>query len=399
MFIKLNAVLLVLVLPVASEVVSDRPVVRKIHKAVAAYAKYKRLDGNGGVALQPLEGRADASADLQEQNVKPKKAPVLDTSSPCVGDVIDKFKAEFPRQPRIALIIAEKINRLPMRPTVRMDRFASALQGSDVFVAIDPEDLEYVHLLKPVPLKVGLFNRTWPDTFTKKQEGSKLGGGLLQLLRTNDAFNLIRQQEVEQGWKYDVVARLRLESTQSDICTMGLNKGCMAPGAWSDAIAAHVLQGKERSIWHSHDRAFLGRRDDMEELFRFYMKSVDGKGLVATMTHFGASTCEDGKLAGVANIKSVCRQSVNMKLYDDSKGLRVGDMLFQDCSSGSFQLCVMTRHGFKEVGPGPLKGYEIRRFAYDYPHENNHDTQINPNDHRGYASGCAPYPVVGDRQF
>jgi hypothetical protein len=374
--------------------------------------------------------RADHRNDVE----KAFQTPVMTMEngslySPCLAmktgnGIYSLLKTDFPSQPRIALIIAESIQRIPKRPTERMERFASALKGMDVFVSIEPEDLTWAPFIKPIPLKVGVFNRTWPAAFedwtnrAATTADSKLGtaNGYLQLLKLRDAFNLIQQHEAERGWKYDIVARLRLDTMQTDICTMGLEKGCWASGAFFNTFAAHVMQSERGTIFHQHDRSFLGHRDDMEKLFNAYTEAIEERGNLITRTHYKENVCEDGStLFGVGSeIQSVCKQDVAMELRSDRTHTLVGSMLenwmsFE--SFESFQDRIIGEIGFHagDNRYGPLSGMDIRRYSYDYPDEGN-DKQVNIHrsgehheqlayfiDQKGYASGCAPYPPVGDK--
>jgi hypothetical protein len=336
-------------------------------------------------------------------------------NSPCTGAKVQQLKATLSRQPRIALIIAERISRIPMRVTERMERFARALQGADSFVAVEPDDAKYVPYLRPVPTKVGYFNRS-----VESREGvtyfNKMGSiAIMQLLRVTDAFNLIRKHETEQGWKYDVVARLRLESVHADSCTIGPDEGCYRPGAWAYSMAAYSLLAKTPTIYKQHDRAFLGRRDDMERLFCHSIPEyVEAK--TNTTALYGGLVCTPGSV-------EICTQAIQIR----PKGARKKEIDPKDFPGEYTVAEIAQKLGF-EISDQPsqgslfvqgdsggaLMGMDIRRFSYDYPYENPLDkqpiesgcpsypatTHVFQTPHSypcGYASGCAPYPPIQDR--
>lgn len=176
-------------------------------------------------------------------------------------------------------------------------------------------------------------------------------------------------------------------------------------------MAAHTLLSENGTIFKQHDRGFLGRRDEMERLFcHAISKYVEAK--TNTTTLYGGLTCQSG-------IQDTCTQEIQIKARSRRK--HVDEMEFP----GEWALTEVAQQiGFtisdqpsqsdmRGHSGGALAGMDIRRFSYDYPHENAVDQQpiesgcdpypaektVHPRKGGypcGYASGCAPYPPTDD---
>ncbi len=411
---------------------------------------------------------------------------MLGCSGPVPSRAQQLVRGALQRTPRVALIIAEMLDTIPGRPVERMRRFATPMEGADVFVATSPKYAAMVQFL-PAAKRVGLFNQTlvldgWNSTrgggFTKALTEVFPVAAINQLVRFVDAFRLIVTEEIKQGWRYDVVMKMRIEVVHSDLCTKGLGLGCMAPGAWVASAAASALitpdlvdrlcndqtlkndtcraicaglyataagrthqvassssggdAGSEhrarrvRALWHQHDRAWYGRRDDMEDLARgisrylseeagldwSYSRHADCHSFSARKTIYASSLrAGTGDRPGGRTIAQerlaksrfcifqveVKPNAVAAKAALNRSELSIEQWrgeLWRHTLSEHTLAHVSRRLGFLDGGLGALKGSELRRMVFDYsPLEiEKGKGRENPT----YAHGCSPYPKVSD---
>lgn len=299
-----------------------------------------------------------------------------------VESVVSKFKM-LGRRPRVAVILAQQLrNVIPPFHNERMQRLADLLYGSDIFVAVPSEDADLVQYL-PRSLMVAFSD--WKinlDSFDPRQREQDVGirnefqGAFTQLLRTQDAFQMIQQHEANEGWVYDVVVRLRPEAVHSDICVHGLNKGCAAKGAWMLSFAAHTLADQDQFMAIRFDHHFGGRR--------IVMKSAMDSVQAYLEQTFGIQIQRQMKF------KSGAPQTCSMEvLVTAAKGRR----MFNGTYPGEDTLHVVNRkNGLPERD---MDGMGIRRFGYDYY---GYD-KVGPGWSFGYQDACKPYPPVENSTY
>merc|ERR1719502_2520873 len=127
----------------------------------------------------------------------------------------------------------------------------------------------------------------------------------------------------------------------------------MKPGAWSYAIAAHVMSSNKSTIFQSHDRAYLGRRDDMEKLFcNDIPKHVDEVVNPKAKFVYGGLDCKSGDY-------EICTQEIKVVPEDKNNQADV-KLMRADGSDGTGEgtlFEVATKMEYKMLnGEGPLYG-------------------------------------------
>jgi hypothetical protein len=286
---------------------------------------------------------------------------------------IDSFQQQYQREPKVALVVAEEL-RFPARSNERLKLWAHAVNGADLFVATDPDSEEKIQFL-PKPTRVGIFNHTFDKSiYSSIPDFEKLA--FQQLLRTGDALKLVVEAENKQGWKYDVVARMRTEIVQEDACVKGPEQGCYSSaGMLQKAIAAKSLGVEGRGvIYVQHDRAYWGRRDDMLQLFEHIEAHLAD---VMEITFTRRELPQPGKYQSYDLHAS---QHPNVHISPD------------DIPNENTLHAIANQLGFHQVD---VAGMEIRRFGCDY--SLSEGVADRPDYHpKEYAIGCLHYPRLKD---
>jgi len=283
------------------------------------------------------------------------------------------------------------------------------LEGADVFIAAEVEDKDAVQYL-PKPTRVGLFNysfKSWNGAlknlgFRNENLENELNiddGAIFQFVRFQDAANLIKEQEEKQGWKYDIIFRMRSEVIVKDICTLGEDDGCAGRGAFLRLIAA---EAKEKEIVHMGDWYEMGPRDEMMNWIQELQSPWKNQGF--------KMSCETDKDKGWEDVRQCAlesnKQGQKKVQFLSSKDLSLEkkpESFLEEGHMSEARCCgheeshvhdSIERLGYKSVwgGKGLSSGAVfLRRFQVDYDAKeiaDSHDMQ--PGCHEGV------YPPVGD---
>jgi hypothetical protein len=295
--------------------------------------------------------------------------------------VLANFSA-LGRPPRVAVVLGQKLRGyITAFQSERMDRLSDFLQGADVFVAVPDEDADMVQYL-PKSQIVSVSSSSWQidaDSFgpaQKKDEPfrSNFQGYFSQLLRTQDAFQLIEKHEQENGWEYDVVLRVRPEVVHTDICELGLNQGCAAKGAWILAVSAHILAEEQPFMAVRHDANYGGRRHVMKSAMdsvQAHLERVLGIRIQRRLK------CQPGS-------PKTCSQVVSVTPAWNGT-------MFSGTYRSDWQEAVL--HVVNKDNGLPerrLAGLELRRLGYDHWGSD----KMEAGHPLGYAQGCEPYPPI-----
>lgn len=297
----------------------------------------------------------------------------------------DKVLANFSalgRPPRVAVVLGQKLRGyITAFQSERMERLSDFLQGADVFVTVPDEDADMVQYL-PKSLIVSVSSSNWQvdsDSFDPEQKESEafrnqFQGFFTQLLRTQDAFQMIEQREKENGWQYDVVLRMRPEVVHTDICVLGFNQGCAAKGAWPLAVSAHILAEEQPFMAVRHDANYGGRRHVMKSAMdnvQAHLERILGIRIQRRLK------CQPGS-------PKTCSQVVSVTAARNRT-------MFSGTYRSDWQEAVL--HVVNKDNGLPerrLAGLELRRLGYDHWGSD----KMEPGYPLGYANGCEPYPPI-----
>lgn len=286
------------------------------------------------------------------------------------------------RLPRIAVVLGQKLRGYtPDFHSERMKRLSDLLSGTDLFVAVPDEDADMVQYLPEGRFKVVGFQswRVDVDSFdpAQRQDPALLWnfqGFFSQLLRTQDAFQMIEQREKEKGWEYDVVLRVRPEVIHTDICELGLNQGCAAKGAWPLAVSASILAEEQPFMAVKHDAIFGGRRNVMKSAMDNVQAHLEQKLGIKIQRRL---KCQSGS-------PKICSQEVTVTAAENRE-------MFNGTYKDSWQEAVLhvvnKDNGLRER---TLWGMNLRRLGYDH-YGSDH---MGPGYPFGYGNGCEPYPPI-----
>jgi hypothetical protein len=315
---------------------------------------------------------------------EPFKADPPDSQLPQeLQDIKEKVLAHFSalgRRPRVAVILGQKLRGyIPEFHSERMQRLSDFLHGSDIFIAVPDQDSDMVQYL-PESLMVAV--SSWKvdvNSFDPAQREdpalqSNFQGWFTQLLRTQDAFQMIEQHEKESGWEYDVVVRVRPEVVHTNICDMGIHQGCAAKGAWPLAVSAHILAEENPFMGVRHDANYGGRRSVMKKAMDNVQAHLEQKlGIIIKRR----LTCK-------SDSPKICSQDVSVTAAKNRK-------FVGDAYTGHWQENVLhvvnNATGLPERGLG---GMNIRRFGYDHYGSD----KMGPDYPIGFLDGCRPYPPI-----
>jgi len=284
------------------------------------------------------------------------------------------------RPPRVAVVLGQKLRRyIPNFQSERMERFADLLHGTDVFVAVPDENADMVQYL-PKSQVVGVSSwRVDVDSFDPAQRNDSallhhFEGFFTQLLRTQDAFQMIEQHEKENGWEYDVVLRVRPEVIHTDICDLGLNQGCAAKGAWPLAVSASILAEEEPFMVEKHDVIYGGRRNVMKSAMDNVQAHLEQKLGIQIKR----------RLRCQSDSPKTCSQVVTVTAAENRE-------MFNGTYGGGWQEAVLHVVN-KDTGlrERTLWGMSIRRLGYDHYGSD----KMGPGYPLGYQIGCEPYPPM-----
>lgn len=319
-----------------------------------------------------------------------KKDPPDSQSPQELHDIKEKVLANFSalgRRPRVAVILGQKLRGyIPNFHSERMQRLSDFLHGSDIFIAVPDEDADMVQYL---PKSDMVAFSSWTvdvnsfDPAHKEDPAlqSNFQGWFTQLLRTQDAFQMIEQHEKENGWEYDVVLRVRPEVVHMDICDLGINQGCAAKGAWPLAVSAHILAEENPVMAVRHDANYGGRRNVMK------------KAMDSVQVHL------EQKLGIIIHRRLKCLQFAGKSktCYSDVSVTAAANRKFVgDTYEGPWQEHVLhvvnNDTGLPERGLG---GMNLRRFGYDHYGTD----KMGPDYPFGYMDGCRPYPPIRNSTF
>jgi len=327
-----------------------------------------------------------------------------------------KDKGTDKKLPKVAWVIAEALDRFPYRHTERMRRLAQPLEGADVFVAADVADMNAVEYL-PKATRVGIFNYSFPSMCHEllkmnfQDNDPKLQvcqGSFFQFIRLQEAMNLIKEQEAKQGWKYDMIFRMRTEMIVRDVCREPGpvdQRGCQAPGALLRVMAAEI---DPKTIIHAGDWYELGFREELMKLAQEFRFPLTEQGFTVS--------CETDKDKGSKDVRQCVLESnkENQKKVqylsspNPRKSSSLGEGLelrsHQSSTEGQMSEAEMegqmedhvmrcidrlgydNRFNGRSMSAGDI---DVRRFHHDYK-------AAEIQNHHSSHDGCHPYPDVGD---
>jgi len=323
------------------------------------------------------------------------------------GQQLIKDKGVDKKMPKVAWVIAEKLDRFPLRHTERMERLAEPLEGSDIFVAAEVSDKNSIEFL-PKATRVGLFNYSFPSmceglgnmNFQNNDPNIDVcQGSFFQFIRMQEAMNLIKEQEAKQGWKYDIIFRMRTEMIVKDICTLGVHGGCQGRGNLLRTMAAEI---DPKTIIHAGDWYELGFREEMMKLSKEFRFPLTKQGFKVS--------CETDKDKEWADVRQCILEKEGEKKVqhlsspDPPKSLSLGEGLEGHESEaemeGQMEAHVMrsidnlgyeNRFNGKSLSGGVIA---VRRFHHDY---NAEELQNRHGAHDGCVTEKGSYPPVGDK--
>merc|ERR1719152_481983 len=215
-------------------------------------------------------------------------------------------------------------------------------------------------------------------------------------------MNLIKEQEAKQGWKYDMIFRMRTEMIVRDVCREPGpvdQRGCQAPGALLRVMAAEI---DPKTIIHAGDWYELGFREEMMNLAKEFRFPLTNEGFKVS--------CETGKDKEKDDVRQCVLEKAGEKnvhhlnspdLQIGEKKVSLGEGLEGHGSEAEMEgqmedhvmktierLGYSNRFNGKSLSAGVVA---IRRFQHDY---NAGEIENAHAAHGGCTSGV--YPPVGD---